>query len=395
MTSTRETLTSASTGTPFLTGPTLYLRGVVPDDTKTQVAWHPSPYPVPAEVALKRLEDEVPEDAERYKSELVAVRRSDDQPAGSATIESWDHHTCWLSLYANPVSPEASAVKAELIAILVPWLLHEREMLTVTIEAPEGDEAIASAARQAGMQLAFRLREAARFEGTRQNLICWEALHPAWVERLGMPEPFEEGPVEREVKSPAPPRWTGPAPKNAFAVGERLYLRPIEKEDAEEMARWSAWETDTFHDNGRHIRSPIGNWNWHRKKAEAEVPNWTRFAIVAKKGDVLIGANGLAFIDPITRTAETETEIVRPDYRGAGYGTEAKHLLLEYGFERLGLHMVYSFAWEFNTRSWQALLKQGYRRAGRLVWTGIKDAQFVGDYAFDLLADEWRAARRR
>ena len=160
------------------------------------------------------------------------------------------------------------------------------------------------------------------------------------------------------------------------------------------MARWSTRETEVFHDNGRHVRSPISTAHWHRKMAEDDPPGAIRFALVAKEGDVLIGANGLLDLDWIAKTAETESEITRPEYRGAGYGTEAKHLLLEYAFERLGLHMVKSFAWTFNTRSCGALRKQGYRDAGALVWSGIKHGEFVGDNAFDLLASEWRAARR-
>jgi len=122
-------------------------------------------------------------------------------------------------------------------------------------------------------------------------------------------------------------------------------------------------------------------------------PAWTRFAIVTLDGDIVIGSNGLASIDWINRTAETETEIVRPAYRGGGYGTEAKHLLLEYGFNLLGLHMVRSQAWAFNTRSCAALRKQGYRDAGRLAWTGMKSGEMADDLFFDLLAEEWRAAR--
>ena len=180
---------------------------------------------------------------------------------------------------------------------------------------------------------------------------------------------------------------------NAVVVGERIHLRPMEQADAEAIARWSMRETQTSFDTGRGLRSPIGYWVWNRKAAESEPPNWTRFAICLNSTGEPIGSNGLAFLDWINRTAESETEIVRPTYRGSGYGTEAKHLLLEYAFEVLGLHMVQSFAWAFNLPSCAALRKQGYRDAGRLAWTGIKNGEFVDDLVFDLLASEWRAAR--
>ena len=131
----------------------------------------------------------------------------------------------------------------------------------------------------------------------------------------------------------------------------------------------------------------------HVELSKQEPPEWLRFAIVTLDGDELIGANGLADIDWVAKTAETETEIVVPKYRGGGYGTEAKHLALEYGFDVLGLHMVFSGAWSFNTRSCAALRKQGYRDAGGENWTGFKDGALADDTYFDLLASEWRAAR--
>jgi RimJ/RimL family protein N-acetyltransferase len=93
----------------------------------------------------------------------------------------------------------------------------------------------------------------------------------------------------------------------------------------------------------------------------------------------------------VHRTAETETEIFQPRYRSTGLGTEAKHLLLDYAFDRLGLHMIYSFVGEANTRSAAALRKQGYRDAGYAAWITLMPGSMRGYLIFDLLASEWRA----
>jgi RimJ/RimL family protein N-acetyltransferase len=85
---------------------------------------------------------------------------------------------------------------------------------------------------------------------------------------------------------------------------------------------------------------------------------------------------------------------MEPKYRGGGYGSEAKHLLLEYAFERLGLHMVRSFVTFRNTRSAAALRKQGYKEAGRLHWTFNLHGTYGNAVVFDLLAEEWRAMPR-
>ena len=62
--------------------------------------------------------------------------------------------------------------------------------------------------------------------------------------------------------------------------------------------------------------------------------------------------------------------------------------------DRLQLHMVISWVSEFNTRSVAALRKQGYREAGYLAWRVYHDVELYGVFTFDLLASEWRAARR-
>ena len=107
----------------------------------------------------------------------------------------------------------------------------------------------------------------------------------------------------------------------------------------------------------------------------------------------LIGENALYNLDWLARSAESGTWIYRPEFRSSGYGTEAKHLLLEYGFERLGLNMIWSWVKMLNTRSQAALRKQGYRDAGRLNWVNLGQGGFEDAAMFDILAAEWRAAR--
>ncbi len=81
--------------------------------------------------------------------------------------------------------------------------------------------------------------------------------------------------------------------------------------------------------------------------------------------------------------------------RERGYGTEAKHLLLEYCFDRLQLEMVSSFIWEPNQRSVASVLRQGYHPAGRIKSRVLQDGRFRDVLVFDLSRDEWIEARGR
>ena len=387
-----------SAGQTFLIGETIYLRALELGDAKHTAAWRPSLFPIPAERAEELLKKDVPDQYKNRRWTFVACRIADDLPVGSLEWGSWDGRTSDFKVHAPENGADTGAVKAEMVRLMVPWLLHECEMMAVCLYGPDGEPDVAAAASAVGMTFTGRLREALWIDGARRDELYWELLHPVWRERLGDPDPVPNPDAprpadQRIVGAKRRPTITGDPPRNAMMIGERIYLRPYEVEDAEKIAVRSRQEPETFFDNGRELRSGIGFAQWIRKLAEDDPPEWIRFAIVLRENDEIIGGNGLAGIDWVHKTAETETFIDLPEYRGGGLGSEAKHLLLEYAFERLGLHQVRSFVWDFNTRSAAALRKQGYRDAGGFHWTGIKGSRFAGDYLFDYLASEWRAYR--
>jgi RimJ/RimL family protein N-acetyltransferase len=143
---------------------------------------------------------------------------------------------------------------------------------------------------------------------------------------------------------------------------------------------------------GRYPRGAFGAERWIGELYSGRPGTWLVFAVGLIAGDRLIGTVDLDDIDWISRTAETGSWLHR-DYRNQGYGTEAKHFLLEYAFDRLGLHVLCSTVWEPNTRSAAALLKQGYRPAGHTRWQGVKDGVYRDLLWCDLTRGEWLAAR--
>lgn len=181
--------------------------------------------------------------------------------------------------------------------------------------------------------------------------------------------------------------------RNAIMAGERVYLRPLELADANEMARLTALETETFFDNGRIPHSPLVYEHWIRELHARQPPDEIQLAVCLREDDRLIGMVGLGPVDWVNRTAETGSWIGAVEYRGQGYGPEAKHLLLEYAFDVLQLHALNSWVWEPNTRSAAAVRRQGYRPAGRIKTPITKDGRYRDMLVFDLTRDEWLAAR--
>ena len=180
---------------------------------------------------------------------------------------------------------------------------------------------------------------------------------------------------------------------NAVMVGERVYLRPFEPEDAAAYAAALTAEPETFFERGRFPTSPLALERWIEDAYRARLADQVVFAVCLRATDAVIGDVAIDHLDWVNRTAETGTHMIGPAFRGQGYGTEAKHLLLEYCFDRLGLHAVYSHVWEPNTRSAAALLKQGYRPAGHLKRDDYKNGVYRDTLVFDLLREEWLTAR--
>jgi ribosomal-protein-alanine N-acetyltransferase len=247
-----------------------------------------------------------------------------------------------------------------------------------------------------GARRTARFREMYLLDGARQDQVVIEYLNTQWLARLGDPNAAELERTGTGEPRPVPAKVVldGDPPLNAVMVGQRVYLRPFEEKDGAILARMTREEPETFFDTGRRLYSAAGISTWHDNLQKKDPPEWLRFAVCLRENDEVIGGVGIDGIHRVHGFAESESELLNAAYRGKGYGTEAKHLLLEYAFDRLGLHSLQSYVlWE-NTRSAAALRKQGYKEAGRINWGYAWRGRFGSIVVFDLLAAEWRALPR-
>lgn len=184
--------------------------------------------------------------------------------------------------------------------------------------------------------------------------------------------------------------------RNPVKVGERIYLRPLEVADARAISLAGHLESEpTFQQSGRVPTSVMAFKRWIRGHAVAGVPEEVVFAICRYDDDTCIGTVRLGQIDWINRTAETGTGLFSAGDRDMSIGTEAKHLLLEYAFDDLHLHVLSAMVYAGNTRSAAALEKQGYRLAGRLTADVQRDGAFRDTLVFDIIREDWERARTR
>jgi RimJ/RimL family protein N-acetyltransferase len=386
-------------GQTYLVGESLYLRGEELGDAKWASAWRPSPFPISAKQAEEQLEKNAADGYESRTARLIACRRDDGRPIGSALVNEADVTSVSLALHADPtLGNRGVEAQVEMLETLLPWLSGERNRPVVVLVTDTDLEPVVSKAESLGMRPAVRLRDNVWREGQHHDRLFYEYLHPAWLARLGDPGPgiAEAGEPVAAPRSPAPRRDADvplKLPDNALIGSERLALRPMQVGDAETIANLVRAEPDASYGHSRFPYSAVVLRDWFGKIGKDDPAKDVELAVVLRETGEIIGENGIYDIDWLARTAETASWIYRPEYREAGYGTEAKHLLLELAFERFGLHSIWSWVKERNPRSRAALRKQGYRDAGRVTWIGYGPDGFEDARMFDLLASEWRAAR--
>ncbi len=378
----------------FLVGESVYVRSVEVEDAACGQSWTNTILPRSSTWYKKWIRKEMPKD---WRSNTYVILRKDtDVPVGSVRTHRADPIMHVHSSVDPLLGERGDAWRAEALGLVVPWLGVEqhRPMVGIWLTSDEGQAM--EALLDLGAREAVRYREARLGWGGRTDLVYLEYPNPHWIERLGDPAdiPLERSGTGEPRPVHVPVVLTADPPANAVKIGARVYLRPFTKDDAPLAARWSRQETETEWDAGRWMRSTPGFESWTSGEQKVTPPQSARFAVCLRDNDELIGWVGISDIDYIHGVAESGSQIFRPEYRGGGYGSEAKHLLFDYAFNTLNLHALQSTVIFPNTRSAAALRKQGYREAGRLHWSFPSFGSFENEACFDLLATDWRALPR-
>ena len=160
-----------------------------------------------------------------------------------------------------------------------------------------------------------------------------------------------------------------------FLKGKRIYMRPVELADAPVLQRYANDPTVRRTISNQFPQSLLAEEEWIKKLSKDNEKDVV-LAIVLHETDELIGVMGLHKINAKDRTAITGALLGKEEWRGKGYGTEAKMILLNHAFNELNLRKVCSMALAFNKASLRFNEKCGYQEEGRQ-----KKQVFVnGDY---------------
>ena len=181
--------------------------------------------------------------------------------------------------------------------------------------------------------------------------------------------------------------------ESGFLIGERVYLRPIEKED---MPLLRAWANDP---ETRPLIGDIKPMNqaaaekYFERIQNDEDRVW--FIVVEKETGRPIGEAGLLRIFHPWRTADLTMILGDKQARGKGYGSEAIILLMNYAFGSLALHRLSIGVVGFNEPALKFYEKVGFRREGIQRDGYYCNHEFSDFVMMSILEDEFRALHGR
>jgi RimJ/RimL family protein N-acetyltransferase len=172
-------------------------------------------------------------------------------------------------------------------------------------------------------------------------------------------------------------------------VGERVELRRHARENYRLYGEWygdrEIWRLTSW------AASPLSASAVERLFEDRELSNTDdSFAIHLKDAEDPIGVISLMNISEANDSAELSVIVGYPEDRHQGYGAEAISMLLDYGFEELGLNRVGLSVFEFNEDAISTYEKLGFREEGCLRKALKRDGTFYDAILMSILESEWR-----
>lgn len=167
-------------------------------------------------------------------------------------------------------------------------------------------------------------------------------------------------------------------------VGERIELRPVTLEDAEDMFEYTSDEETTRFifaepkDRDQTIQLIV---NYYVKE------HLGKYAIVLRESNKMIGT-----IEFRVKEANKSGELgftLNRHYWGQGYMTEAGKLILKLAFEVLGLERVYAMHEVNNPASGKVMIRLGMTLEGILRKNHLANGVLVDSAHYSILREEY------
>lgn len=172
--------------------------------------------------------------------------------------------------------------------------------------------------------------------------------------------------------------------------GEKVVLRPIERDDVEQIAGWEGdpeiWpQTSTLPYTPKSVADVLRDYDVEGSELLRSTDTEAPFAVTVD-GE-LIGTVSLWGIDVHNRRGHLGITL-GPDARGKGYGRDACRVLLGYAFRDRGLHRVQLEVLADNERALRAYAAAGFVEEGRMRDSAWVHGRFVDEVYMSVLSTD-------
>jgi RimJ/RimL family protein N-acetyltransferase len=175
--------------------------------------------------------------------------------------------------------------------------------------------------------------------------------------------------------------------------GERVYLRPLEPDDADLIHRW-------FEDT--RLQTLMGDLPMSLAKRRQRYADSVkedgsdvfRFVICLLDDDRAVGRTDIFEVDRQNGSCGFGISIGDPELWGRGFGTDAVNALVDFAFGQLRLERVWLDTDAHNARAQAAYRKAGFTEEGRLRRAFYQDGRWTDDLRMSILRDEWAGLPR-
>ena len=172
--------------------------------------------------------------------------------------------------------------------------------------------------------------------------------------------------------------------------GELVRLAaPNPETDAEMEARWQRDSEFLRLADSDPARPLSVSQNKKDMEARAARDNAFPFIIRSLADDRPIGFVSLWVHEWAHREAWMGIGLGDRDYWGKGYGTDAVHIIVRFGFTELNLHRVSLGVFDYNPRAIRAYEKAGFVLEGRTRHDTRREGRFWDSLWMGLLREEW------
>lgn len=176
---------------------------------------------------------------------------------------------------------------------------------------------------------------------------------------------------------------------NPFLIGEKIYLRPIEIEDAQFLSKG---ENDPIVRESLFLALPVSLTNEQEKVGQfIKSKEAIVLIIVEKETNLPVGQTAFFRIDYVSRAAIFYITILDPAYWSKGYGSEATQLMVDYAFNTLNLNRIQLHVCAENLPAIKIYQRVGFQKEGVLRQAMYRKGDFVDFWVMGILKKDWLA----